>query len=336
MQILQLDGAYGVENLQCAERPTPTPGPGEITVRMKAISINFRDLAAVDGAIPHIKPLIPFSDGAGIVEAVGPGVTRVAVGDRVASVFFSDGWIGGPVSAEKKSKALGGLSAGCAQEIALLPAGAVSHFPEHMSFEEAACLPCAALTAWNAVVSAGDLLPGDTALFQGTGGVSIFALQIAKMMGLRAIITSSSDEKLERCAALGADHCVNYVKTPEWGPAAKALTPPGVDLVVEVGGAGTLPQSLKAVRVGGRIAIVGVVSGQHEIPASIVGQIMMGTVRMHGISVGSREMYEAMMRAFAQHRLKPVIDKIFPWEEAAAGLRYVKGGAHFGKVVLTF
>ncbi len=338
MRVLEIQGAFGIENLKIAERPDPTPGPGQIVVRMKAVSLNYRDYLTVSALYPGANPLplVPFSDGAGVVEAVGPGVTRVKVGDRVASNFFAEGWIGGPPSPEKLRAVLGGPNDGCGQELMLISAHGVTKFPEHLSYEEASTLPCAALTAWRALVVDGALKAGDVALMQGTGGVSIFALQFCAAMGVESIITSSSDEKLNRCKTLGATHLINYKTTPNWGSAAKKLTGGrGVDTVVEVGGQATLSESMAAVRFAGHIAIVGIVGGFDGapfMPAMLIGN----SVRIQGLSVGSREQFEEMNRAISLHKIKPVIDKVFPFEKAQDALNLMKSSGHFGKIVIKF
>jgi NADPH:quinone reductase-like Zn-dependent oxidoreductase len=338
MRVLQIEGAFGVENLKFAERPDPTPGAGEIVVRMKAVSLNYRDWITVSGRYggAYKLPLVPFSDGAGVVERVGAGVTRIKAGDRVTSNFFGATWIAGPPMPHKMAGVLGGPNDGCAQELMLLPADAVTKTPEHMSDVEAACLPCAGLTAWRALVVDGALKAGDVALMQGTGGVSIFALQMAKFMGLTTIITSSSDEKLARCKALGADHGINYKTTPEWGAEARKLTGGrGVDLVVEVGGSNTMLESMKAVRLQGHIAIVGIVSGFGEQLGALPGMLIGNSARVQGLSVGSRENFEDMNRALIQHKSRPIVETVYPWTKAQEAFADMQAGKHFGKIALT-
>jgi NADPH:quinone reductase-like Zn-dependent oxidoreductase len=274
---------------------------------------------------------VPLSDGAGEVAAVGPGVTRVKVGDRVAGCFLQ-GWLAGELTDAKARTALGGGGPGMLAERVVLSEDGVVHVPAHLSFEEAATLPCAALTAWHALVSAGGLIAGDTVLIQGTGGVSLFALQFANMQGARVIATSSSDVKLQRVRELGASDGINYETTPEWQDRARELTGGvGVDHVVEVGGAGTFNRSLKAVRTGGRISLIGVLAGAGEVNLT---PILMKGVCVQGIFVGSREMFEAMNRAVALHKMRPVIDRVFAFTEIREALRYLESGAHFGKVCL--
>lgn len=325
----------GIDGLRLVEREAPQPGPGQARVRVRAASLNYRDLLIISGAPLRKVPLVPLSDGAGEVVAVGEGVTRVQPGDRVAALFFQ-GWLGGPMRREVHATALGGALDGMLSEEVVLHADGLVKVPEPLSFEEAATLPCAGLTAWNALNAQVPLLAGQTVLALGTGGVSIFALQFAKAQGARVIITSSSDEKLARARELGADETVNYVTTPDWDKAVLDLTGGyGVDRVIEVGGAGTLPLSLRSVTYGGRVVVIGGVAGRgaSEIgPADIFGK----SLTLQGIYVGSRDDFEAMSRAVAQLRLRPVIDRVFPFDEAREAYRYQKSGAHFGKVVISF
>jgi NADPH:quinone reductase-like Zn-dependent oxidoreductase len=323
--------AFGVENLRIVKLPEPTPGPGEAVVAVRACSLNFRDLTVARGGYGRAvrTPLVPLSDGAGEVVATGPGVTRVSTGDRVAGIFMQK-WISGPVDDEKAGSAMGGAINGMLAERVCLNAEGLTRFPEHLSFEEAATLPCAAVTAWNALFRSGGLRPGESVLVQGTGGVSIFALQFAKMAGARVIATSSSDAKLERLKLMGADHLINYKATPEWDKAVRELTGGvGADHIVEVGGAGTLPHSIRAIRRGGHIALIGVLTGGGEIDPR---PILMKAIRLQGIYVGSREMFEEMDRAIVQSGLRPVIDRVFGFEEIAAAMKHMESGAHFGKV----
>ena len=335
MRALEL-AALGLENLKVVDRPDPVPGPGEVLVRMKAVSLNFRDLLMLNGAYGRGTrlPLTPFSDGCGVVEGVGAGVTRVAVGDRVSTLFFQN-WNSGRPTLEKLSSSLGTPIPGAGRELAVFSQEGVSKVPDHLSDHQVATLACAALTAWRGLFVDASLETGDVVLLQGTGGVSIFGLQFAKAAGLETIITSSSDTKLERAKALGADHLINYRTTPEWSKPAKAATGGrGVDFVMEVGGAKTLNESLASIRIGGHIAIIGVLSGPQE-PLSMPA--MIGTsARLQGLSVGSREMFEAMCRAIALHRIEPVVDKVFPFTEARAALEAMAAGDHFGKIVLEF
>ncbi len=327
--------AFGVENLRIVELPEPSPGPGEVVVEVRACSLNYRDLTVARGGYGRAvkTPLIPLSDGAGEVVATGEGVTRVKRGDRVAGIFMQK-WIAGPVDDEKAASAMGGAINGMLSQRVCLNAEGLTRFPEHLSFEEAATLPCAALTAWNALFRSGGLRPGESVLVQGTGGVSIFALQFAKMAGARVIATSSSPAKLDRLKLMGADEVLNYKTTPEWDKPVRELTNgAGVDHIVEVGGAGTLPLSIKAVRRGGHIALIGVLTGGGEIDPR---PILMKAIRVQGIYVGSREMFEEMNRAIALSGLRPAIEKIFRFEEIADAMRYMESGAHFGKICIRF
>jgi len=334
MKAIEIRGGFGLDHLAAVERPDPRPGHGEVLVRVRAVSLNYRDLLTVRGQYnPKQKlPLVPCSDGAGEVVAVGAGVTRVRPGDRVCA-NFAQRWIAGEPTREKLRSTLGGPLDGMLAERVVLAAEGVVHAPEHLTDEEAATLPCAGLTAWSALVDDGGLAAGGTVLLQGTGGVSIFALQFAKLIGARAILTSSADEKLARARELGADETINYRQTPEWGARVKELTGgAGADLVVEVGGAGTLEQSLRAVRMGGTIALIGVLAGNAlELPLPL---IFMQRVRLQGVLVGPRESFEAMNRAIALHRLRPVVDRVFPWTEVRAALELMERGGHFGKICL--
>jgi len=333
MKTIVIQPTFGLDNLHLIDRPDPQPGPGEVLLQMKAWSLNYRDLMLVKGLYnPKLKlPFVPLSDGAGEVIGVGDGVTRVKVGDRVAGCFMQK-WINGEVSDAAAKSALGGAIEGVAAEQVVLHEDGVVKFPEHLSFEEAATLPCAAVTAWNALVTHGKLKAGDTVLVQGTGGVSIFALQFAHLLGARVIATSSSNAKLERVKAMGASDGINYKETPNWEEKVKELTGGvGVDHVVEVGGAGTFNQSMKAVRLGGRVSLIGVLAGKGEV--NLMPVLMKG-VCVQGIFVGSRAMFEAMNREIAVEELRPVIDRVFDFQDIQAALRHMEAGAHFGKICL--
>jgi NADPH:quinone reductase-like Zn-dependent oxidoreductase len=333
MRVLVLEGEPGIDHLHVVERPEAEPAPGQVAVTMKAASLNYRDLATVES--PMIKgrlPLVPLSDGCGVVSAIGEGVTRVAVGDRVAPLFFQ-GWMGGEPTPSALATALGGALDGVARQQVVLSQEGVSKVPAALSDEEAACLPCAGLTAWRALMVEGHVKPGDVVLAQGTGGVSIFALQFAKAAGATVIITSSSDEKLERAKALGADHTINYRSEPDWAKAARRLTGGrGVDHVVEVGGAGTFQQSIQAIRLGGHIGVVGVLSG--AVKDLSVAAIFGANAKIHGVTVGSREHFEAMCRGIEATGVRPVVDKRYALGEAKAAFHAMKAGEHFGKIVL--
>jgi NADPH:quinone reductase-like Zn-dependent oxidoreductase len=330
MRAMVLEGGTGLDHLRLAERPEPKAGPGEVLVRLTAASINYRDLATVTMMAPQ-RPLIPLSDGAGVVEAVGEGVTRVKQGDLVMPGFFPH-WIAGRPTPQRLA-ALGGALDGVACEAIALGAEGVTKAPAGWAAEEAATLPCAAVTAWRGLIVEGGLTAGETVLVQGTGGVSIFALQFAKLAGARVIVTSSSDEKLERATAMGADATINYRATPEWAKKARELTGGrGVDHVVEVGGAGTFQQSIAACALGGSIAVIGVLSG--FVKDLNVAAMFGGNLHINGVTVGSREHVEAMVRAIEVGKLKPVIDRRYPLAELPAALRLMQSGGHFGKVVI--
>ena len=325
---------FGVENLALVERDEPSIGATEVLVKFHAASLNYRDLMMVEGRYnPKLKmPLVPFSDGAGEVVAIGENVSKWKIGDRVSPIFMQ-GWIDGEISFESARSALGGDRDGALREFGAFDESGLVRIPDHFSYEEAATLPCAAVTAYHALFESGRLHPSDTVLLQGTGGVSIFALQLASVYGCRTIITSSSDEKLARAAQLGADDLINYKEREDWDRAVLELTGKrGVDQIVEVGGAGTLQRSVNAVKMGGHIAVIGVLSSKGEFnPATI----LMKSVKMHGIFVGSRQMFEQMNLLLCQHHhIKPVIDKTFEFGEVKEALGYMKAGAHFGKIVL--
>ena len=340
MKVYEIRDKFGLDSLTLADRPVPKPGPGQVLIQMQAFSLNYRDLLVIKGLYnPKIRfPFVPLSDGAGKVAAVGEGVTRVKAGDRVAGIFMQK-WLDGSLTEDKAKSSLGGGSRsapeaadGMLAEYTVLHEDGVVHVPEHLTDEEAATLPCAAVTAWHALIGYGGLKAGDTVLTQGTGGVSLFALQFAKMTGARVLLTSSSDAKLQRAAKLGADDGINYKTIPDWDRRVRELTGDrGVDHVVELGGAGTLGRSLKAVRVAGRISLIGVLSGGGEVNPM---PILMKNVRVQGIYVGSRAMFEAMNRAIGQHKLRPVVDRVFPFAEAREALRYMESQAHFGKVCI--
>jgi NADPH:quinone reductase-like Zn-dependent oxidoreductase len=332
MKAYEIRDAFGIDALTVSDRPDPKPGPGQVVVKNHAVSLNFRDLLLVKGEYSRklLLPMVPCSDCAGEVAAVGDGVTRVKVGDRVAGIFMQS-WIEGEVNEAKARSALGGAINGVLAECVVFHENGLVHFPAHLSFEEAATLPCAAVTAWHALIAQGGLRPGDTVVTLGSGGVSVFALQFARLAGGRVIATSSSDEKLSRLCGLGASDGINYKTTPDWDKPVRELTGVGADHIIEVGGASTLPKSLKAVRMGGRISLIGNVSGGGEINPV---PLLMKTVRMQGIFVGSRDMFEAMNRAIATHGMRPVVDRVFPFEQTREAMHYMESGAHFGKVCI--
>jgi NADPH:quinone reductase-like Zn-dependent oxidoreductase len=334
MRVWQIS-SFGIDSLEFVERPTPSPEAGEVLVKVRAISFNYRDLLVVKGIYnPKLKlPRIPVSDGAGEVVAVGESVTAWKPGDRVAAIFMQN-WLDGPPSADKSRGALGGDIDGMLAEYVVLKASGLVAIPEHLSFQEAATLPCAAVTAWNAL-SVGDLKPGNTVLIQGTGGVSIFALQLARLRGARVIGISSSDEKLERAYSLGLDAGLNYKESPEWDRWALDETAgQGVDLVIEVGGQATLPRSLRALRIGGAIAQVGILSGSAEPAAFPVASVLHKQVRLQGIYVGSRKDFQDLNKAISLTQLRPVGEN-FHWSQAREALARMEEASHFGKLVLT-
>jgi len=332
MRAIEILGGFGLDHLKLVDRPDPAPGPGQVVVAMKAASLNYRDLLVATGKYNPKMPLprIPCSDGAGVVEAVGEGVSTVKVGDRVASTFFQ-GWVSGGYNEAVGKTALGGAIDGVLAERVVLEADGVVPIPGDLSFEEAATLPCAALTAWHGLVESGHVKAGESVLVQGTGGVSLFALQFARLHGARVIVTSSGDEKLRKAMAMGASDGVNYKDTPDWDKRVVELTGGvGVDHVVEVGGSGTLGRSVQAVRAGGHIALIGVLTQGDFDPRPL----LMRSIRLQGIYVGSRTMFEAMNRAIALHGVRPTIDRVFPMEQAADALGYLESAGHFGKVVV--
>jgi NADPH:quinone reductase-like Zn-dependent oxidoreductase len=332
MRAYEIVSDGGVDALALNERQSPQPGQGEIRVAVRASAINYRDLSTIEDPVPRgiVYPLVPNSDGAGEVIGVGDGVTRFKVGDRVAGCFFQD-WSDGSISAAAMASAMGGAIDGVlAEEVVLNEAGAV-HIPPHLSYEEGATLPCAGLTAWNCLVEQGGLKPGKTALFLGTGGVSIIGLQIAKMMGARAIITSSSEAKLERAGKLGADELINYRENPDWQARVLELTDgAGVDVTIETGGGGTLEKTMEATRIGGTISLIGVLTGGTINPTTV----MRKSIRLQGVYVGSRRMFEDMNAALALNRVHPVIDQVFEFEDARAAYHTMRGAGHFGKLVV--
>ncbi|MFN0279033.1 MAG: zinc-dependent alcohol dehydrogenase family protein [Pyrinomonadaceae bacterium] len=325
---------FGIDNLRITEREMPRPAADEVLVKFHAVSLNYRDVMVANGMYnPRMKlPAVPFSDGAGEVVEVGANVTKWKIGDRVCPTVIS-GWINGEPTAEKSKTAIGaGNFDGVLREFGAFTEESVVAVPETLFFEEAATLPCAALTAWNALVVSGKIKAGDTVLTLGTGGVSIFAVQFAKLFGAKVIATSSSNEKLDRVKQLGADETINYRETVDWDKAVIELTGGrGVDHVIEVGGMGTLEKSVKAVRVGGHIALIGAlnVSGEfNPIP------IFMKGIRVQGIFIGSRTMFEEMNAKIEVTGLKPVIDRVFEFDQAKEALKYMESGSHFGKVVV--
>ncbi len=330
MKAYELRNESGTTTLSMVERPQPVPARGEVLVRMRAASLNFRDLLI--SKAPRSAPLIPLCDGSGEVVATGPGVTRVGVGDRVAGTYFQV-WVSGPLRPDVFRSFLGQTVDGVLAEYVALKEHGVVRVPEHLSFEEAATLPCAGLTAWQALVTEGRIKAGDTVVVMGTGGVSIFALQFALLCGARVIATTGTDSKIDRLRALGAVAVINYKTTPDWDKRVLELTDGiGADHVVEVGGAGTLPRSLRAVRHGGFISLIGVLGGAGEKFSP--GNIILKGVRLQGIFVGSTEMFEDMNRAIALAAMRPVIDRTYQFDEAAQALAFLESGRHFGKICI--
>ena len=336
MKVYEVRQFGEIADLALTERAEPQPAANEVVVKFHAASLNYRDWMFIKGVynLNAKLPAVPLSDGSGEVVAIAANVKKWKVGDRVCPIF-TQGWLEGLQSREKQRTTLGaGELDGVLREYGVFDENGLVKVPRHLSFEEAATLPCAAVTAWNALVVSGNLKAGETVLTLGTGGVSVFAMQLAKMHGARVIATSSSDRKLEKAKELGADETVNYKRTPDWDKEVLSLTNRiGVDHVVEVGGGGTLSKSLNSVRMGGHIAVIGVLArGGDFDPRSV----LMKAVRMHGIMIGSRQMFENMNDAIEANRMKPLIDKTFLFEEAREALRYLESGSHFGKIVVTF
>ena len=337
MKVFQIQDDWSMEHLIITERTQPRPGPGEVLLQMKAASINYRDLVVPlrgYGAFTGTLPLVPISDGVGEVAEIGTGVTRFALGDRVCPMFMQK-WIAGEPDLTRLSSTLGGPMDGVMQEFMVVDEEGLAKVPEYLTHEEAASLPCAALTAWSALVTEGEVKAGDTVLLQGTGGVSLFALQFSKLLGAKVILISSSNDKLKKAAALGADEGINYKDTTQWGKTVKERTGgKGVDHIIEVGGEKTLPQSLRVIRPGGTISMIGVLSGINM--GVSLGLIVTRKVRLQGITVGHRDSFEAMTRAMRQHQIKPVIDRVFPFEELKEAMEYLRQGKHFGKICIRF
>jgi NADPH:quinone reductase-like Zn-dependent oxidoreductase len=335
MRVFQIEGAWSMENLRVSTRPEPQPGAGQVRLKMKASALNYRDLLVpTHGYGSRMKelPLIMLSDGLGVIDAVGEGVTRLKTGDRVCPLLFQS-WRSGEPNQRRLSLSLGCELDGTMAEFMVLPEEGVELAPAHLDDVEAASLPTAGVTAWRALVTEGHTKPGDTVLLQGTGGVSLFALQFAKLLGAQVIITSSSDEKLARARAMGADETINYQMVSEWGRRAREIAGgEGVDHVVEVGGQSTLPQSLRAVRTGGTISMIGVLSGGiMNVP---LGQIVTRHVRLQGITVGSGDDFVHMAKAIARHKMRPAIGRVFAFEELRLALDYMSSSKHFGKICI--
>jgi len=326
---------FGIDKLALVDRPDPEPGRSDVLVKFHAASLNYRDVMVVSGSYnPKMKlPAVPLSDGAGEIVAIGEGVTRWNVGDRVMPIF-AQRWFDGDSSEEKRRTSLGAGADwdGVLREFGTFSQEAIVRIPEHLSYEEASTLPCAALTAWNAVEFSGKVKPGESVLTLGTGGVSIFAAQFAKISGARVISTSGSSEKIAKLHDLGFTETVNYREREDWDKAVLEFTgKPGVDHVVEVGGAGTLAKSINAVRIGGHIALIGALTGAAGFNPTTV---FMKAIRLQGIFTGPRSMFEEMNKAISVNKMHPVIDRVFEFDEALEALKYMESGAHFGKIVV--
>jgi NADPH:quinone reductase-like Zn-dependent oxidoreductase len=334
MRAWTLGPTFGLDHLALTEAPDGTPGPGQIRLRMRAVSLNFRDLLMVRGHYNPRQPLplVPCSDGVGLVDAVGEGVTRVKVGDRVCPIFAQK-WLAGRPTKGAITSTLGGPLDGTLRTSMVLSEEGVVHVPAHLTDAQAATLPCAALTAWSAMVVEGDVTAGTRVLLQGTGGVSIAALQLAVALGAEVIVTSSSDAKLEKARALGAHHTINYTTHPNWSDEVLRITGRlGVDHVVEVGGAGTIEQSIRAVAPGGHISLIGILSGATQ-PLQLT-RVLMNHIRIQGILVGHRDGFEQMNRAIAAHRIEPVVDTVFAFEDAPKAFDLLASARHVGKVCI--
>ncbi len=335
MRAYQVQTANGVEDIKLIDQETPTIAADEVLVKMKACSLNFRDLLIPLGGYVRndVRPIIPISDGAGEVVAIGDAVNNIQVGARVAGNFFQE-WIDGSMNDAGLHSALGGSINGVLADYFVLKANAAVAIPEHLSFEEASTLPCAAVTAWHALVAQGNLQAGETILLLGTGGVSIFALQFAKAMGANVIITSSSDEKLERAKSMGADYTINYVNHPDWEQEVLNLTDgKGVDNVLEVGGVGTFEKSIASTKVNGTVSMIGLLTGAEGAAFNL--SVVFNLLRVQGIYVGSVEMFTAMNKLISEQNIKPVIDKTFTFNDSLAAYQYLASAKHFGKVVIT-
>jgi len=326
---------FGIEKLSFVDRPIPEPASGEVLVRFHAASLNYRDLMVVSGTYkPKMKlPAVPLSDGAGEVVAVGDDVTKWKPGDRVMPIF-AQRWFDGDSSEEKRRTSLGAGAQwdGVLREYGTFTEESVVQIPEHLSFEEAATLPCAALTAWNALAFSGKLKAGESVLTLGTGGVSMFAAQFAKLFGARVVSTSGSGEKIEKLRDLGITETINYRDREDWDVAVLEIVgKPGMDHIVEVGGAGTLARSINAVRIGGHVALIGALTGAAGFSPTTV---FMKAIRLQGIFTGPKSMFEDMNKAISVNKLKPVIDRVFEFDEAREALKHMEGASHFGKIVV--
>lgn len=335
MRVFQIESDWGMDNLKLSQRPKPTAGPGQVLVQMKASSLNYRDLVVPErgyGSFTGTLPLIPISDGVGTVCEVGPDVRRVAVGDRVCPTYFQN-WTSGEPDLERLTQSLGGPVDGTMTEIMCLSEQGVVKVPAHLTDAQAASLPCAALTAWSALTTGSTIKSGDRVLIQGCGGVALFAVQFARLLGAHVTVITSSEERMARVRQLGADAVINYRAVPEWAKATRDITlGRGYDLIVELGGEKTLPQSLRCIRPGGTIAMIGILSG--STLTTSLGLIVTRQVRLQGVTVGHRDGFEAMIRAIDQHQVQPVVDRVFDFEDLKEAMAYLKSGAQFGKVCI--
>ncbi len=335
MRVFQIEKDWGMDNLKLSTRPEPKVGPGQVLIKMKSSSLNFRDLLVPErgyGRATGNLPLIPVSDGVGEVVEVGEGVTRVATGDRVCPTFFQS-WISGEPNQERFSRSLGGPLDGTMAEYMCLSEEGVSKAPGHLTDIEAATLPCAGLTAWSALCTCSTIKAGAKILIQGSGGVALFGLAFAKMAGAHVTVISSNDEKIERLKNLGADATINYTETPDWHKASREITEGrGYDHILELGGELTLPKSLACIKTGGTLSMIGVLSGV-GMKASL-GYVVTRQVRLQGVTVGHRDGFEAMTRAMELHKIKPIIDKEFAFDDLKEALDYLKSGGHFGKICI--
>ncbi|MFE4709249.1 NAD(P)-dependent alcohol dehydrogenase [Paenibacillus sp. NPDC056722] len=336
MKAYVVKDGLGIDYLKEADLQIPTPGKGEVLIRMKAVSLNYRDIFALDGYFNNgsTAPFIPVSDGAGEIFALGEGADKFQIGDQVAGIF-NQKWISGEMLPDYNDGELGGPLDGMLAEYVVLPQEGLVRIPDHLSYVEAASLPCAAITAWHAVVEDGKVKAGDTVVIQGTGGVSIFAMQFAKLSGANVIITSSSDVKLEKAKALGANYSINYKTNPDWEKAVLEYTNNrGADLIIEVSGS-TLNRSIEALRPNGQINLIGALSGMVVENLSLL-PIFTRKIRLHGVRTGSREMFEAMSRAIEHNVLRPVIDRVFPFTEAVDAFKFLQNGDYFDKICISF
>lgn len=335
MKAFQLQGGFGLDHIVENELPEPVPGPGQVLIKMKAVSLNYKDLLLINGQLSSdlTLPFIPVSDGVGTVVSLGDHTSRFKVGDRVCGII-SQGWISGEPTESWLRTILGGPLSGVLSEYVVLPEEGLVRVPDYLTDEEAAALPCAGVTAWHAVVSEGNVKADETVVVQGTGGVSLFALQFAKLHGATVIVTSSSDEKLERAKKIGADFTINYRQTPDWNRAVMNYTDGrGADHVIDLGGAATLNRSVNAVRLGGKVSIVGILTGDLADGFNL-RSVYRKKVKIQGINVGNRDMFESMNKALGQNKLRPVIDHVFPFGQSVEALKYLASGAHFGKVCI--